>query len=197
MKIGIIGAGAIGTTLAKHLTGAGYDVIISNSRGADTLKEKIKEIRGNSIAGSVQEAAEADVVFLAVRWEHAQEALSAISLEGKILIDVTNASLPEFVLAVPGSKTSSEVVSQWAKGAKVVKAFNTLYANVLAENPQVGGGNRVIFYSGNDGDAKEVVSGIINRIGFAGIDLGSLHEGGKLQRFPGGPLPTLNLIKLK
>jgi predicted dinucleotide-binding enzyme len=197
MKIGIIGAGAIGTTLAKHFTKAGYDVIISNSRGAETLKEKIKEIRGNSIAGSAQEAAEAEVVFLAVRWENAQEALSTIALDGKILIDVTNAGLPEFVLAEPGSKTSSEVVSQWAKGAKVVKAFNTLYANVLAEKPQVGGGSRVIFYSGNDTDAKEVVSGIINRIGFAGIDLGSLHEGGKLQRFPGGPLPTLNLIKLK
>lgn len=197
MKIGIIGAGSIGTTLAKHLTEAGYQVVISNSRGADTLKEKIKQIGGNIIAGSVQETAEADVVFLAVRWEHVQEVLSTISLEGKILIDVTNASLPEFVLAKPGSKTSSEVVSQWAKAAKVVKAFNTLYAQVLAENPQVGGGNRVIFYSGNNDDAKDVVLGIINRIGFAGIDLGSLHEGGKLQRFPGGSLPTLNLIKLK
>ena len=197
MKIGIIGAGAIGTTLAKHLTSAGYNIIISNSRGADTLTEKIKEIRGNSVAGSVQEAAEADVIFLAVRWEHAQEALSAINLEDKILVDVTNGSVPEFDRGEPGSKTSSELVSQWAKGAKVVKAFNTLFANVLAENPQVGGGNRVIFYSGNHADAKEVVSGIINHIGFAGIDLGSLHEGGKLQRFPGGPLPTLNLIKLK
>jgi predicted dinucleotide-binding enzyme len=197
MKIGIIGAGSIGTTIAKHLTEAGYEVVISNSRGADSLKEKIKQIGGNIIAGPVQEAAEADVVFLAVRWEQVQEVLSTISLGGKILIDVTNASVPEFVLAEPGSKTSSEVVSQWAKGAKVVKAFNTLYAQVLAENPQVGGGNRVIFYSGNNDDAKAVVSGIINRIGFAGVDLGSLHEGGKLQRFPGGVLPTLNLIKLK
>ena len=197
MKIGIIGAGAIGTTLAKHLTEAGYEVVISNSRGADTLKEKVKQIGGNIIAGSVQEAAESDVVFLAVRWEHVQEVLSTISLEGKILIDATNASLPEFVLAEPGSKTSSEVVSQWAKAAKVVKAFNTLYAQVLAERPQVDNGNRVIFYSGNHDDAKMVVLGIINRIGFAGIDLGNLHEGGKLQRFPGGPLPTLNLIKLK
>ena len=111
MTIGIMGAGAIGTTLAKHLTGAGYQVVISNSRGANTLKEKIKQIGGNISAGSVQEAAYADVVFLAVRWEHVQEALSAVSLAGKILIDVTNANLPEFVLAEPGSKTSSEVVS--------------------------------------------------------------------------------------
>jgi len=197
MKIGIIGAGAIGTTIAKHVTEAGYVVVISNSRGADTLKEKVKEIGGNIIAGSVQEAAQADVVFLAVRWEHVEEVLSAISLKGKIVIDVTNANLPEFVLAAPGSKTSSEVVSQWAKGAKVVKAFNTLYAHVLAENPNVGGGNRVIFYSGDNDNAKGVVSGIINRIGFAGVDLGSLHDGGKLQRFPGGSLPTLNLIKVK
>ena len=197
MKIGIIGAGAIGTTVAKHVTEAGYHVVISNSRGGDTLKEKIKQIGGNIIAGSVQEAAEADVVFLAVRWENVQEVLATISLEGKIVIDATNADLPEFVLAEPGSKTSSEVVSQWAKGANVVKAFNTLYAHVLAQDPQVGGGNRVIFYSGNNDDAKAVVSGILNRIGFAGIDLGSLHEGGKLQRFPGGPLPALNLIKLK
>jgi predicted dinucleotide-binding enzyme len=197
LKIGIIGAGSIGTTLAKHLTETGYEVVISNSRGADTLQEKIKQIGGSLVAGSVQEAAEADVVFLAVRWEHAQEALATLSLAGKILIDVTNASLPEFVAAAPGSKTSSEVVSEWAKGAKVVKAFNTLYARVLAEDPQVDGGNRVIFYSGNDADAKEVVSGIITRMGFAGVDLGSLQEGGKLQRFPGGPLPALNLIKLK
>jgi len=195
MKIGILGAGSIGTTIAKHLTEAGYEVVISNSRGGDTLKEKVKQIGGNVIAGSVQEAAEADVVFLAVRWEHVQEVLSTVSLEGKILIDATNASVPEFVSAEP--KTSSEAVSKWAKGAKVVKAFNTLYAHVLAQNPKVDGGNRVIFYSGNDEAAKSVVSGIINSIGFAGVDLGSLHEGGKLQRFPGGHLPTLNLIKVK
>jgi len=197
MKIGIIGAGAVGTAFAKHVTAAGYEVVISNSRGGDTLKEKIKQIGGNIIAGSAQEAAEADVVFLAVRWEHVQQVLSTISLEGKILIDPTNSDLPEFVLTDSGGKTSSEVVSQWAKGAKLVKAFNTLYAEILAKTPQTNGGNRVIFYSGNNDDAKDILSGILNRIGFAGVDLGSLNEGGKLQRFPGGPLPTLNLIKLK
>jgi len=197
MKIGIIGAGKIGTALAKRLTEAGYTVVLSNSRGAGTLTEKIKEIRGNSVAGTVTEAAEANVVFLAVRWENVKDALSGTALEGKILVDVTNTSLPEFVRAEPGSKTSSEVVGEWAKGARVVKAFNTLYANVLAQNPHDGGGNRIIFYSGNHTDAKEVVSGIISSLGFAGVDLGKLHEGGKLQRFPGGTLATLNLIKIK
>ncbi|HLU17885.1 MAG TPA: NAD(P)-binding domain-containing protein [Edaphocola sp.] len=196
MKIGIIGAGTIGTAFAKHVAAAGYEVVISNSRGADTLKEKIKQIGGNIVAGSVEEAAKADVILLAVRWQQVAEALDPLSLEGKVVIDPTNWDSPEFVLAEPGSKTSSEVVSQLTKGAKVVKAFNTLYAQVLAANPQVGGGKRVIFYSGNDDDAKAIVASILNRIGFAGVDLGSLHEGGKLQRFPGGPLSTLNLIKL-
>ncbi|HUH18416.1 NADPH-dependent F420 reductase [Albibacterium sp.] len=196
MKIGIIGAGTIGTAFAKHVAAAGYEVVISNSRGADTLKEKIKQIGGNIVAGSVEEAAKADVILLAVRWQQVAEALDPLSLEGKVVIDPTNWDSPEFVLAEPGSKTSSEVVCQLTKGAKVVKAFNTLYAQVLAANPQVGGGKRVIFYSGNDDDAKAIVASILNRIGFAGVDLGSLHEGGKLQRFPGGPLSTLNLIKL-
>lgn len=196
MKIGIIGAGAIGTAFAKQVTAAGYEVIISNSRGADTLKEKVEQIGGNITAGTVQQAAEADVIFLALQWQHLQQVLENVSLEGKIVIDPTNPILPGFVLADLGGKTSSEVVSEWAKGAKLVKAFNTLQPPILAANPQVGGGNRVIFYSGNDDDTKDILSSILNRIGFASVDLGRLNEGGKLQQFPGGSLPTLNLIKL-
>jgi len=196
MKIGVIGAGSIGTAFAKHAADAGYELVISNSRGADTLEEKAKQIGGKVTAGSAQEAAEADVVFLAVRWEQVADAIKDIPLEGKIIIDATNWDSEEFVLAKPGSKTSSEVIGDLAKSTKVVKAFNTLYAPVLAADPQKDGGKRVLFYSGNDSNAKVQVSAIINRIGFAGVDLGSLHEGGKLQRFPGGSLPALNLIKL-
>ncbi|WP_417360537.1 NADPH-dependent F420 reductase [Galbibacter sp.] len=196
MKIGVIGAGSIGTAFAKHAADAGYELVISNSRGADTLEEKAKQIGGKVTAGSVLDAAESDVVFLSVRWEQVADAIKNISLEDKIIIDATNWDGEEFVLAKPGSKTSSEVIGDFAKSTKVVKAFNTLYAQVLAADPQKDGGKRVIFYSGNDSNAKAQVSGIINRIGFAGVDLGSLHEGGKLQRFPGGSLPALNLIKL-
>lgn len=196
MKIGIIGAGAIGTAFAKQVAAAGYEVIISNSRSVESLAEKVKTIGGNIKAGTVETAATADVIFLALQWQHLQQVLENVSLEGKVVIDPTNPILPGFVLADLGEKTSSEVVSEWAKGAKLVKAFNTLQPSILAANPQVGSGNRVIFYSGNYSDAKDILSVILNRIGFAGVDLGRLNEGGKLQQFPGGALPTLNLIKL-
>jgi len=196
MKIGVIGAGSIGTAIAKHVAQAGYETVISNSRGADTLKEKAEQLGHNVSAGSVQDAAKADVVFLAVRWQQVPDALENVLLENKIVVDTTNWESEESVLAKPGSKTSSEEVAELAKGSKVVKAFNTLYAQVLAEDPLANGGKRVLFYSGNDDTAKSAVLDIINRIGFAGVDLGSLHEGGKLQRFPGGSLPALNLIKL-
>ena len=81
-------------------------------------------------------------------------------------------------------------------GARVVKAFNHLRADVLAADPRSAGGRRVLFYSGDDNTAKAEIAALIDRIGFAGIDLGSLAVGGKLAQFPGGPLPNQNLIKV-
>jgi len=77
-----------------------------------------------------------------------------------------------------------------------VTLSNTLRAELLADDPHVAGGRRVLFFSGDDSDAKAKVAGLIDRLGFAGVDLGGLVEGGRLQQFPGGPLPTLNLVKL-
>lgn len=195
--IGIIGAGKIGKALAMQLTKAGYEPLISNSRGPESLHALVEEIGNGIKAGTATEAASADVVFLAVLWNKLEEATAAIpSLEGRVVIDATNPVLPGFVAADLGGKASSEVVSSLVVGAKVVKAFNTLMAHVLGAGPEEAGGSRAVFYSGNDSEAKRTVAGIIERIGFAGIDLGRLDEGGRLQQFPGGPLPTLNLIKL-
>lgn len=196
MKIGIIGAGAIGLAFAKQAAAAGYEVILSNSRGPATLAETAKILGNNVKAGTVEEAAAAEVVFASLQWQHLQAVLSGIKWNGQIIIDPTNPVLPGFILAELNGLTSSEVVASWAKGAHLVKAFNTLTPKTLSANPRENGGRRVIFLSGNDEAAKLTVEKIIDKMGFAGVDLGRLDEGGKLQQFPGGSLPTLNLLKV-
>jgi predicted dinucleotide-binding enzyme len=116
--------------------------------------------------------------------------------KGKVVIDPTNAiAFPQFKPIDLGDRTSSEIIQELIPEARVVKAFNTLPAAILASNPKENNGSRVVFISGNDEGAKTVVKEIIDRTGFAPIDLGGLSTGGRLQQF-GGPLPALNLIKL-
>jgi predicted dinucleotide-binding enzyme len=196
MKIGIIGAGAIGMAFAKQVAKAGYEVILSNSRGPESLQSEVQQLGGKTKAGTVNEAAAADVVFVSLQWQHLKELLSGIKWNGQIIIDPTNPILPGFVLADLNGKTSSEVVASWAKGAHLVKAFNTLPPPVLGANPKEHGGSRVIFYSGNEQAPKDKVAALITKLGFAGVDLGRLDEGGKMQQFPGGSIPTLNLVKI-
>jgi predicted dinucleotide-binding enzyme len=198
MKIGIIGAGSIGQALAGHMAKAGHEVIVSNSRGPETLAGLARQLGPKARAATRQEAAAADVVILSVPWETVPEAMSGLpSWSGRILIDATNpVLLPGFRLADLGGRTSSEVVASLAPGARVVKAANTLLAAVLAADPRQSGGRRVLFMSGDDEGAKKEAGNLFGQAGFATVDLGSLTVGGKLQQFPGGPLPTLNLIKL-
>jgi len=198
MKIGIIGAGGIGQAFAAQVVRAGYEVIVSNSRGPESLAEVVKQLGPRAVAGTRQDAAHADVVLLSVNWPHVRAALSDLpAWNGRILIDATNPVLqPGFRLAELNGNTSSEIVASLAPDARVVKTGNTLLRAVLAADPREAGGHRVLFMSGDDDVAKAVVSGIVEKAGFAVIDLGGLASGGKLQQFPGGPLPTLNLIKL-
>jgi predicted dinucleotide-binding enzyme len=93
-------------------------------------------------------------------------------------------------------RVSSEVLADFVRGARVVKAFNHFRVEILASDPSAQGGRRVLFYSGNDGASKAEVAALIDRIGFVGIDLGSLAVGGKLAQFPGGPLPNQDLVKM-
>jgi predicted dinucleotide-binding enzyme len=198
MKIGIIGAGGIGQAFAGHVAKAGYEVIISNSRGPESLAEMVKELGPRAMAGTRQDAARADVVVLSVNWPQVPAALSDLpAWNGRILIDATNPVLqPGFRLAELHGSTSSEIVASLAPDARVVKTGNTLLRAVLATDPKQAGGRRVLFMSGDDTAAKAEVSAILEKTGFATIDLGGLASGGRLQQFPGGPLPTLNLIKL-
>ena len=198
MTIGIIGSGGIGTAFARTLARAGIQATISNSRGPDSLKEVVHELGPSIRASKREEAARADIVFVAVNWTKLPAALAGLpDWGGRILIDANNPiEAPLFRPVDLKGRLSSEIFADLVPGARVVKAFNHLRAEVLASDPRAEGGRRVLFYSGNDNAAKAEVAGLIDRIGFFGIDLGSLAVGGKLAQFPGGPLPNQNLVKV-
>lgn len=198
MKIGIIGAGAIGGAFAGHLARAGHELLLSNSRGADAMADLVASLGPRVRAARREEAAQAGLVILAVPWEHVPAALADVpAWDGRILVDATNPVVqPGFRLADLGGRASTQVVASLAPGAHVVKAGNTLLAAVLASDPHQGGGRRVLFMCGDDARSKGVVKKLLVDIGFAPVDLGTLASGAHLQQFPGGPLPTLNLVQL-
>lgn len=198
MHIGIIGAGGIGQAFATQAVKAGYEVILSNSRGPGSLAEVVSRLGPRARAGTREAAAQANIVVLAVQWQQLESALAGLPpWNGRILVDATNPVLmPEFRIADLGARSSSEVVATRAHGARVVKTANNFTPELLASDPAQVGGHRVLFMSGDDAAAKKDVSGVLEKAGFAVVDLGSLAVGSRLQQFPGGPLPGLNLIKL-
>jgi len=130
-------------------------------------------------------------VVLAVPWPRVQQALEGLEWSGQIVIDATN----DFEPSDLNGRTSSEVVADLVGGARVVKAANTLVAAVLGSDPQEAGGQRVIFLSGDDVDAKAEVISLFKDAGFFTIDLGALITGGAMQQL-GAPLAGVNLIRL-
>ena len=197
MSIGIIGAGSIGSALATILGRAMIPAVIANSRGPESLKALTGELGPAVTAGTVEQAAAQDIVIVAVPWSKLPGALAGLDLGGKIVIDANNPiEAPLFKPADLRGRVSSAVFAELVPGAGGVKAFTPLPPPLLRADPQGDGGNRVLFYSGDDSDAKTQVARIIDRLGFFGIDLGDLATGGRLAQFPGGPLPALNLVKL-
>lgn len=214
MSIGIIGSGALGASVARVLAKNGISATIANSRGPASLAGLIEELGPTIKAGTVAEAASADIVLAAIRWTDAEAVLSALpAWNGRIVIDGTNpvkfldpdsadAKDPSNPLAAYGIKAvdlggqdSSAVFSRYVAGARVVKAFNHLDVNVLSE-PEVSGGKRVLFYSGDDAAAKADVRAIIEAMGFSPIDLGPLAVGGPLASLPFGALAAQNFLKI-
>jgi predicted dinucleotide-binding enzyme len=198
MHIGILGAGGIGQAFAMQAIRAGYDVILSNSRGPGSLAAVVSRLGPRARAGTRDAAAQANMVVLAVQWKHLDSALAGLPpWNGRILVDTTNPVLmPEFKIADLGGRSSSEVVASRAHGARVVKTANNLTPEQLGADPVQAGGHRVLFMSGDDAAAKTDVSAVLTKAGFAIVDLGGLAVGSRLQQYPGGPLPGLNLIKL-
>src|SRR5882762_589683 len=198
MKIGTLGAGEVPPAFAVHLLKAGHQVLLSNSRGPSSLEQLVSRLGNGATAVTIEEAAKAPIVVLAVPWPKVEAVLGKLpDWEGRILIDATNHFLlPSMELADLKGRVSSEIVSELAPSAKVVKALNTLYASNLARDPMVGKGRRVIFISGDDGSAKGEVSGLLKGLGFAVIDLGSLSEGGRAQQVGNG-LAGVDLVQFE
>ncbi len=179
MKIGIIGAGNVGGTLGKAWARKGHQVFFGVQRPQDEKVRQLVEAAGpNARAGSPAEAATfGEVVVLATPWPATQAAIqSAGNLAGKIVIDCTNPLTPDLSgLEVGHTMSGAEKVAQWAKGARVFKAFNTTGFNIMAD-PVINGTRTVMFVCGDDEAAKPAVLQLATDVGFDAVDAGKLTQ---------------------
>jgi 8-hydroxy-5-deazaflavin:NADPH oxidoreductase len=197
MSYAIIGAGKVGQALARAFARKGIEVAIASRRSAESLAPVANAIGQTIIPKSLRDAVKAEIVLLAVPFGTQEDvAKAADTWQGKIVIDVTNAyGVPPEKL---GNLPSSVVVSQAFPAARLVKAFNHLPAETLAEDPDVKGGRRVLFLSSDDENAAGQVASLVEQLGFAPVKLGRLAEGGLLVQARGNtwaPLIFQDLFK--
>jgi predicted dinucleotide-binding enzyme len=200
--IGIIGAGNIGSQVARLSVRSGYKVIISNSRGPETLSSLIAELGPSARAGTVMEAAQlGDIVVVSVPLK-SYRTVPVEPLAGKIVID-TNNYYPQRDGRIPElddeSTTTSELLQAHLPGSRVVKAFNHIYAPELTAHGQPPGSKnrRALVIAGDDAHAKAAVTHLLDQFGFDTVDAGPLKEGWRIQRdTPGyGPRRTAEQLR--
>ncbi|MFK3971328.1 NADPH-dependent F420 reductase [Pseudomonas sp. NPDC087358] len=197
MSYAIIGFGNIGQALAKAFARNGIEVSVATTRDPQSFASAAAAIGPGIIAKDLASALEADIVFLAVRFESHRDVAKALATwKGKTIIDVTNAyGVPPEEL---GGQPSSRVVAQAFTGARLVRGFNHLGAAVLDQDPAVKGGRRVVFLASDDDHAAADVAALAQRLGFSPITLGGLAEGGLLVQARGnswGQLIFKDLVK--
>ena len=197
MTYAIVGFGNIGQALAHAFARKNLNVTVASRRQPEELVPQARAIGLTVIAKSVQDALEADTIILAVPFgEHRTVAKALPSWTGKTVIDAMNSFpiSPEELDGLP----SSAFVAKSFNGAKLVKGFNHLVAAILATDPIVEGGHRVVFLSSDDEDAIAPVADLAKQLGFAPVKLGKLSEGGALVHARGrswGPLIFQDLFK--
>ncbi|AJK49195.1 NADPH-dependent F420 reductase [Burkholderia plantarii] len=197
MNHAIIGFGNLGKALARAFARNGIEVSVATTREPATFAADAAAIGPTIVPKTLLEAVKADIVFLAVRFEsHADVAKSLPSWRGKIIVDATNAyGVPPETLE--GQPSSRFVAKAFAEG-RLVKGFNHLVAAVLARDPTVHRGRRVVFLASDDDGAAADVGALAERLGFAPVKLGGLSEGGLLVQARGnswGPLIFKDLVK--
>jgi len=196
VKIGIIGAGMVGKTLATRLAAKGHQVLLANSRGPESVAESLGASTAKVTPSSTSATLACDLVFLTVPWTKIGDVLkSGGPKDGRILVDATNIFLrfpPEALIDDLKGDSGSEIVARLAPGARVVKAFNTLpFTTMFAPRPE--GMERVLFVAGDDASAVASVADLIVELGLHPVPLGPLAQAGRLMEL-GGPLSGLELL---
>ncbi|MHB8386791.1 NADPH-dependent F420 reductase, partial [Metallibacterium sp.] len=177
MKILVIGTGNMGSAFVQQLTRAGHQVSVT---GRDSAKAAQVASRHGARALPVQGAAPGnEIVILATGYAQAVDALRAATPDaGQIVVDITNPLTADYMGLTVGHTTSAaEEIARAVPGVRLVKAFNTVFAQLLAAGPDLGAGRRVtIFLAGDDAPAKEAVTAMARAMGFEVIDAGTLRN---------------------
>lgn len=197
--VGFVGSGPIAQALAHHLVAAGIPVYLSNSRGPDSLTDRVADLGDPAQAVTVEQVAGADLVILALPFLRVPELVDVVAdWSGRVVVDATN----QFAEYTPvysgyvdlGEETGSEWVARHLPGATIIKAFNAMSASYLAADPRHTDGRQVVFYAGDDTTACADFDQLLSRLGFAPVHVGGLRDGGKLMQL-GKPLSLLHVIK--
>jgi predicted dinucleotide-binding enzyme len=198
-KVGIIGSGAVGRAVATRAVAAGVPVILSNSRGPDTLTEVEDELGTGVSAGTVAQAADADLVVIAIPFVKIPELASEVpQWSGRVVVDATN-QFAEYEptysgLADLGDESGSEWVARHLPGATIIKAFNAMFADYIMADPRHHDGRQVLFFAGDDDAVNAEFAEFGEALGFAPVLLGGLRDGGRLMQLD-GPLSALHVVK--
>jgi predicted dinucleotide-binding enzyme len=200
--LGIIGAGNIGSQLARLGVANGYDVVLSNSRGPETLTDLIGELGPRARAATPAGAAAAgDLVVVTIPLNQIHT-LPAAELAGKVVID-TNNYYPErdgdIAALDDESTTTAELLREHLPESTIVKAFNHIYATDLTEHGQPAGSpnRRALVVASDDGSAAATVTALLERFGYDTVNVGALSEGWRIQRDTPGYGPRLNATELQ
>jgi predicted dinucleotide-binding enzyme len=198
-SVGVIGAGAVGQAIGRRCVATGIPVRLSNSRGPDSLSDVIDDLGHGAEAVTVQQAADADLVVLAVPFVKVPDVVGEIAdWTGRVVVDATNQFAqfePTYAGRVDlGDETGSEWVARHLPGATVIKAFNAMFASYIAPDPRHHDGRQVLFYAGDDAEVNAEFEEFADTLGFAPVYVGDLRDGGRLMQLD-GPLSALHVIK--